>query len=279
MSNKNKKKSISRAKKLELLNAKKIELQKKLDKQKKEKFKQLNIRNLKVFGKTCNFLVPFVLCGCITVGAFKIFGGGFPFVTDKIEKYKLYDLDFDSKGYVSMNEEYTNFGILSVLDKNELVVYSPWKKTDNGYSRTKREYKVKTIKSLELFDAVLNEDYSYIKDNITDFEEEVQTSNEIDEESNNYIIQASLRMLDKTDFITFDETELKNIIITIVEIVLGLGIPSIIAWRRDFEYLYEIKYINEDYQEKIKPYKSIKAELNETNNKILSLSKKKGGRK
>lgn len=279
MSNKNKKKSISRAKKLELLNAKKIELQKKLDKQKKEKFKQFNIRNLKIFGKTCNFLVPFVLCGCITVGAIRFFGGGFPFVTDKIKKYKLHDLDFDSKGYVSMNEEYINFGILSELDKNKLVVYSPWEKTDNGYSRIKREYKVKTIKSLELFDAVLNEDYSYIEDNITDFKEEIQTSNNIDEESNNYIIQASLRMLDKTDLITFDETALKNIIITIVEIVLGLGIPSIIAWRRDFEYLYEIKYINEDYQEKIKPYKSIKAELNETNNKILSLSNKKGGRK
>ena len=51
-------------------------LDEKISEQKQENFKQLNIRNLKIFGNTCNFLAPFVISTGVTVGAFSLFGGG-----------------------------------------------------------------------------------------------------------------------------------------------------------------------------------------------------------
>lgn len=264
-------------KKLEEL---KEQLKKKLDEQRKEKFKQFNIRNLKFFGNTCNFLAPFVLSAGIAVGVFRLCGGGFPFHTDEIKKYRLYNLDFDTKGYVTMDDEYRTYGILDELKSNSLVVYSPWDEQNGQYIRFKREYNIGTLNSLDLYDAVLNEDYSYIEENVTDFKEEIQTTNRInEEESNDYIIQASLHMLDMEDTLVFSETDLKNIIITIIEVVLGLGVGSIIAWKRDFDYLWEIECINDEYKCTIKKLNSTKEKLEDTNQKILSLSKTKGGRK
>ena len=264
-------------KKLEELKA---DLEKELREQKKEKFEQFNIRNLKFLGHTCNFLAPFVLSAGITVGAFRLFGGGLPFHTDDITKYKTYNLDFDTKGYVTMDEEYrTNRWFDNAVPSNSLVIYSPWEEQNGLYIRFKREYNIGSLISLDLYDAVLNADYGYIEQNITDYKEEIQTSNHINEEEpNDYIFQASLHILDKDDTLVYSETDLKNIIITIIEVILGLGAGSLIAYFRDFEYLWEIESINDDYQWTIRRVNSTKEKLENTNQKILSLTKTKGGR-
>ena len=106
-------------------------------------------------------------------------GEGLTFHTDKITSYKLYDLDYETNGYVSMDESY-------IIDEdglppNELTIYTPWKYENNQYTRYKREYDIDTVDSLKLFNAVLKEDYSYIEKNIKDYEEEIQTVNVIDE--------------------------------------------------------------------------------------------------
>lgn len=271
--------AIARKEKIKKLEELKADLEKELREQKKEKFEQFNIRNLKFLGHTCNFLAPFVLSAGITVGVFRLFGGGFPFHTDDITKYRLYNLDFDTKGYVTMDDEYRIFGILDELKSNSLVVYSPWEGQDGQYIRFKREYKIGTLDTLDLYNAVLNEDYSYIEQNVTDYKEEIQTSNRINEdEPNDYIIQASLHMLDKEDTLIFSETDLNNIVITIIEVVLGLGVGSLIAWKRDFEYIWEMQHVNRDYNCTIKSLNSTKEKLEDTNQKILSLTKTKDGR-
>lgn len=268
-----------RREEIKRLEALKAKLEKKLEEQKKEKFKQFNIRNLKIVGNTCNFLAPFVLSAGITVGVFRLFGGGFPFHTDDITKYRLYNLDFDTKGYVTMDDEYRTFGILDELKSNSLVVYSPWEGQDDQYIRFKREYNIGTLDTLDLYNAVLNEDYSYIEQNVTDYKEEIQTSNRINkDEPNDYIIQASLHMLDKEDTLIFSETDLKNIVITIIEVILGVGAGSLIAYFRDFEYIWEMQHVNRDYKCTIKSLNSTKEKLEDTNQKILSLTKTKGGR-
>ena len=81
----------SQIKELQDLREKTIQLEKQIAEQRVENFKQLNIRNLKIFGNTCNFVAPFVITAGLTVGVFKMFGGGLPFHTDEITKYKLYD--------------------------------------------------------------------------------------------------------------------------------------------------------------------------------------------
>ncbi len=270
----------SQIKELQNLREKTIQLEKQIAEQRAENFKQLNIRNLKIFGNTCNFVAPFVITAGLTVGVFKMCGGGLPFHTDKITKYKLYDLDYQTNGYVTMDESYRTNGLFDDnLPSNELTIYTPWKCENSQYTRYKREYDIDKLNSLELFNAVLEEDYSYIEENLKDYKEEKQTVNSIDEtEKMDYFFEASLHMLDKNDTLKYNETDLKNIVITIVELILGLGIGGTIAYFRDFEYLWELKRTNNDYNYRIKAIKPMQEELALTNEKILSLSRTKKGK-
>lgn len=269
----------SQIKELQELREKAIQLEKRIAEQKVENFKQLNIRNLRVFGNTCNFIAPFVISAGLTVGAFRLFGGGLPFHSDEIVKYKAYSLDYKTNGYVTMDESYrTNRWFDDSLPSNELTIYTPWEFKDNQYMRYKREYDISKLNTLDLFDAVLEEDYAYITNNIKEYKEEIQVANSIEEtEGQDYFFEASLHMLDKEDVLKYNETDLKNTIITIIELVLGLGIGGAIAYFRDFEYLWELKDANNDYNYRIKAIKPMQEELVATNEKILSLSRKKGG--
>ena len=269
----------SQIKELQDLREKTIQLEKQIAEQKIENFKQLNIRNLRVFGNTCNFIAPFVISAGLTVGAFRLFGGGLPFHSDEIVKYKAYNLDYKTNGYVTMDESYrTNRWFDDSLPSNELTIYTPWEFKDNQYMRYKREYDISKLNTLDLFDAVLEEDYAYITNNIKEYKEEIQVANSIEEtEGQDYFFEASLHMLDKEDVLKYNETNLKNTIITIIELVLGLGIGGAIAYFRDFEYLWELKDANIDYHYRIKAIKPMQEELVATNEKILSLSRKKGG--
>ncbi|HCJ32573.1 MAG TPA: hypothetical protein DHV70_06785 [Firmicutes bacterium] len=269
----------SQIKELQDLREKAIQLEKQIAEQKIENFKQLNIRNLRVFGNTCNFIAPFVISAGLTVGAFRLFGGGLPFHSDEIVKYKAYNLDYKTNGYVTMDESYrTNRWFDDSLPSNELTIYTPWEFKDNQYMRYKREYDISKLNTLDLFDAVLEEDYAYITNNIKEYKEEIQVANSIEEtEGQDYFFEASLHMLDKEDVLKYNETNLKNTIITIIELVLGLGIGGAIAYFRDFEYLWELKDANIDYHYRIKAIKPMQEELVATNEKILSLSRKKGG--
>lgn len=257
----------------------KYDLELKIAERKREDFKQLNIRNLKVFTNTCNFLAPFVISAGVTVGAFSLCGGGFPFLSDEIIKYKTYNLDFETKGYVTMYEEYrTNRWFDESLPENSLTIYSPWEKKDNQYIRFKREYDIDSLITLDLYNAVLDEDYEYIAQNLKDYQEEKQVVSEIDSKiPNDYFFEASLHMLDKEDVLKYNETDLKNIEITIIELVLGLVLGGAVAYFRDYEYLYSLERINDSYRSKIEATKLMQQELYETNEKILSLTKSKGG--
>lgn len=265
---------------LQELKEKAVQLEEKIAKQRSENFKKFNIRNLKIFGNTCNFLMPFLISAGLTVGVFKIFNGGFPFYIDKTVKYKTYSLDYQTNGYVTMDESYrTDRWFDESLPSNKLIIYTPWELKDNQYMRYKREYDVSKLSTLDLFDAVLDEDYDYIKENIKDYNEEKQVVNSIEEtEGQDYFFEASLHLLDKEDILKYNETDLKNTIITIVELVLGLGIGGTVAYFRDFEYLYELRCANNVYSRGIRAIKAMKKELTETNEKILSLSRKKGGK-
>lgn len=213
------------------------------------------------------------------MGVFRLFGGGLPFHSDEIVKYKAYNLDYKTNGYVTMDESYrTNRWFDDSLPSNELTIYTPWEFKDNQYMRYKREYDISKLNTLDLFDAVLEEDYAYITNNIKEYKEEIQVANSIEEtEGQDYFFEASLHMLDKEDVLKYNETNLKNTIITIIELVLGLGIGGAIAYFRDFEYLWELKDANIDYHYRIKAIKPMQEELVATNEKILSLSRKKGG--
>lgn len=275
--NKSIQKKLDRITELKQLSEKALKIKKEMSKNRYNNFKEFNIRNLKFFGHTCNFVMPFVVSAGLVSGGFAIFGGGLPFRTDKITKYKLYNLDYNSKAYVLMNEEYkTDRFIDDELPSSSLVIYTPYELIDNEYVRYKRVYDLEYKVTLDLYNAIINEDYSFIENNLNDYKEEKQVINKINEEDNDIIVEANLHLFDKEDKLLFDESEIKNIIITIIEVILGIGIGGFATWLRDYEYFYEIKKINKKYHLKIKKNKSLKKELEKVNKRILKLSNKVG---
>ena len=267
-----------RIKELQELKKEAKRLDEKISEQKQENFKQLNIRNLKIFGNTCNFLVPFVISTGVTVGAFSLFGGGLPFYKDKVIKYKVYDLDYETNGSITMEESYrTNRWIEDGLASNELVIYTPWEYTDGQYVRYKREYNVDEIDTLDLFWAVLEKNYDYISEKIKDYKEEVQISDSLMTTlGEDWFIRASLHMLDEEDILDYNETNFKNMVITAIELIIGLCAGGVLVLSRNFDYLGEVEDANLDYQEYVEEIQKMQKKLTVTNQKILSLSKKVG---
>ena len=261
-------------KELKILKEKAIKLEKEIVNQKKENKKQLRIRNLKIFGNTCNFAIPFVISTSLTVGAFKLFGGGYPFHIDEIINHKEYSLEYKSNGYTIINESYTKEEVSS---QNELIVYTPWEYKDNKYVRYKREYNVGVLNSLNIFYIVLNEDYSYIEENIKLASEERQEVNNINKiENKDYFIEANIHFLDNTDILKYEETKLRNNIMTVVECMIGVVVGAITTAMRDYSYLCRVRQNNLEYHCNIVATKPMEEELELTNNKILLLSKKEG---
>ena len=267
-----------RIKELQELKEEAKRLDEKISEQKQENFKQLNIRNLKIFGNTCNFLVPFVISTGVTVGAFSLFGGGLPFYKDKVIKYKVYDLDYETNGSITMEESYrTNRWIDDGLASNELVIYTPWEYSDGQYVRYKREYNVDEIDTLDLFWAVLEKNYDYISEKIKDYKEEVQISDSLMTTlGEDWFVRASLHMLDEEDILDYNETNFKNMVITAIELIIGLCVGGVLVRFRNFDYLGRVEDANLDYQEYVEEIQKMQKKLTVTNQKILSLSKKVG---
>jgi hypothetical protein len=157
-------------------------------------------------------------------------------------------------------------------------MYTPWEYKDNQYVRYKREYDIDEININDLINAILDEDYVYIQEYIKEFKEEIQITNIVPEnESDDYFFDVSLHKFDRTDSLIYDETELRNIIVTIVDLVLGLGIGYAVAASRYFYLSDELSGVNQTYRQRIKSIDLLVKELNITNDKIHSLSLKNGG--
>lgn len=265
---------------LETLKAKVFELESTIKRQREENFKKFNIRNLKVFSNTCKFLAPFVISTGITVGTFWIFGGGLPFHLDEITKYKLYNMEYKKNGYVTMDNEYIQQRWFDdPLPLNRLVVYTPWELKEGQYIRFKMDYDIEELVTMDLYNAIANRDYNYISENLKNYKEEKQIINEIYlEEKNDYLFEAKLYVLDKDDVLKYHETDFKNTIITIIELVLGLGIGVLATYIRDYDFLYELAKVNENYKVNISLLKSMEKELADTKEKVLSLTKATGGK-
>lgn len=267
-------------KELQILKDTIIRLESDIKLQKKINFKQLNIRNLKVLANTCKFLTPFVISTGITVGTFWLFSGGLPFHLDEITTYKFYSMEMQQDGHLTMDNKYIQQRWFdNEFPFNSLVVYTPWKSMDGQYVRAKRDYDIDELTTLDLYNAIANRDYNYISENLKNYKEEKQIINEIYlEEKNDYLFEANLYVLDEKDILKYYETDFKNTVITIIELVLGLGIGGLAAYLRDYDFLYELKMINGNYNVNISLLKKMQKELADTEEKILSLTKAKGGK-
>lgn len=260
---------------LNRLNAQKKELAERIELERKEKAKGFHIRNLKVFRDTCNALVPYVVCAGISVGGLFLLKGGLPFHRDNINLAHYSVLTIEDQGENQILEtEYRRYGtIYEFPTVGEITIYSPWEEKDGLYTRYKRTYSI-SENHQEIIDAALKKDYKKLFEELGDYKEEIESSNHIKEGEDDYTIEGSIYYLNKEDLLTIPEDVAKNVIITIIELLITFGLGGLIAYNRDFEYTYAISEDLREYRTKVRVLKNDLAKLEETNNKVLTLTRR-----
>ena len=216
---------------------------------KKQLFKKTSLRNLKIFEETCYYILPYFTSFAIVAGASKINNNGFPFVKEELETKKMYTLDYKSNVSKTIDENYSNDSL-----SNHLIIYSPWEYNDGKYIRYKREYLLKKELLKDIYDAVVNEDYNYILENVPLKYETKEITNEVREEDWLGIYwDADISYQDQEDFIMIEESTkhffLKNLITILITFISGRGYNSI----RPYTYRETCQQINDEYYKTIAP--------------------------
>ena len=263
----------------------KEKLEARLPEARRKKNLGFHIRNLKIVRDTGRFLVPFVVCAGLAVGAGALFGAGLPFREDYAVKPKLSSFSIHTPGeYKNLEEEYVSFGFGDTVKDSSLTIYTPWEEETDGihsfeskpktYKREKRVYE-SAIASYEIVQALMRDDYDYILNSIKDYKIEVQTCNELHEEPV-FKVEGNIYILDKEDSIKIKEDPSTDAWVAVIEALLTLGIGGVIAYKRDYEYIWQIKKDCREYRSKYNQWKEDSEKLKEVNEQLLSLGR--GGR-
>lgn len=252
---------------IDLLIQYKKELEGKIIQQKKHNKKIKHTKNLKIFKSTCNLISPFIIISGLTIGIVKVCGGGYPFKKDQMNRYKRYNLSYETNGIKQLEEEYQNYNFFYQEPQNTLSVSTPWEENQN-YTRIKREYDVDTVNVLELWDALMNENIKYIDRNFTKYKEEIQNTNNL-LEKNHLDIKANIQVWDKQDILKYDESNLQNIIVTLSELFTTILLGGLVTKLRTFNYKNSIKNIKHKYT--VTSIEPLQKQLEETKSKILLL--------
>lgn len=237
-----------------------------------KKIKNACLKNLKIFGSVCNFMMPFVIISGITVSGVNYLGFGLPFIKDDIRKEKRYTLDYETNGNIESEEHYIFDS--PVLSDNELTIYSPWTLTeDNLYERTIKNFDVDyDTSSVSLYNAILNEDIERIEEIYPNYTLETETTNQISSINDDYIIDAHLDFLDSKDILTYKENSSTNIFVTFLELLICLGIPSFISYHRSFSLVDSIKNINKKNESQKEELRDLYEQLDQKQKRITNLS-------
>ena len=241
-----------------------------------KKIKNACLKNLKIFGSVCNFMMPFVIISGITVSGVNYCGFGFPFIKDDIKKLKKYTLDYETNGNIESEERYLMNNIFDspAISYNELTIYSPWTLTeDNLYERTIKNFDINSnTSSVSLYNAILNEDVERIEEIFPNYTLETETTNQISSINDDYIIDAHLDFLDSKDILTYTENSSTNNHVTFLELLICLGIPSFISYRRSFSLVDSIKNINKKYESQKEELRDLYEQLDQKQKRITNLS-------
>lgn len=241
-----------------------------------KKIKNACLKNLKIFGSICNFIMPFVITSGITVSGLNFFGFGLPFIKDDIRKEKRYTLNYETNGNIESEEHYSMNNIFDspVLSDNELTIYSPWTLTeDNLYERTIKTFDINSnTSSVSLYNAILNKDVERIEEIFPNYTLETETTNQISSINDDYIIDAHLDFLDSKDILTYKENSSTNNHVTFLELLICLGIPSFISYRRSFSLVDSIKNINKKYESQKEELRDLYEQLDQKQKRITNLS-------
>lgn len=264
-------------KEMKLLEKDILELQKKIEEQKKITFKEGCIKNLKIFGSICNFTAPLIVSSGVVIGCMYLISSSLPFVKDNEELGKRYSLDYETNGKIESYEHYDKYANCEFED-NELTISSPAiLNNDGSYERVIRYYDEDNLDSVELYNAILSNDMDYIDDNYTEFDEEEVVTDYLPSNADDYIMKANLDFYVSEDYILREESDFDNNLVTVMGIVGSLGFFAWLHHLRNFRLISSIEKFKENYKHEVDNLDYLNKELEEKSEKLLSLSK--GGNK
>lgn len=228
------------------------------------------IRNLKIFGSCCNFLSPYVICGGMTLGLFVGFDSGTPFVIDEFNKYKTYYLNYETDDLIEYQENYE----YNIDSKNILKITTPWTlNKDGNYERVIKDYNVKDNSDKILIDKLLAKDMKYIDEHYKSHELEKEITNKKLFETNDYIINANLTVMDKEDILSVKESETDNKNLAKTELFICLSTGTFAAFLRKFRLKKSINSINSEYKHYLDYLSKLEGNLANEKEKIKVLMK------
>lgn len=261
---------IKRNKEITRSNLRICELEKKLEKQKKFVRKSLMIRNLKIFGSCCNFISPYIICGGMTLVLSNALGSGNPFGIDEFDKYKTYYLNYETNDLIEYQENYE----YNIDPKNVLKITTPWTlNKDGNYERVIKDYNVKYNSDKTLIDKLLEKDIEYIDEHYKSKETKKEITNKKLFETNDYVINANLTVIDKEDILSVKESETDNRNVVKIELFICLSTGTLAAFLRKFRLKKSINSINSEYKHYLEYLYELEGNLANEKEKIRVLMK------
>lgn len=264
--NKNKKKELDNLKK------EKEDLINELQKIKKRNFSKRIKHALNALKYTFKYSYSYFIVTGAIVFSINVVGEGLPFKKDTITKYKYYGLEYSNGKIENYEEKYITRNLLDDALKNSLVVYTPWEKQGEEYIRYKREYNIDSTFDRSLIDNVIYENINKLEKIELKTEEKRSTNTKQD---GDYVIEANLELLDRSDKIIYIEEDIKNVIVTLLDLTASISLG---AFASHYFREYDLKKYLEDLK-KLKSKLNLELEepieelIKKTDEKILSLTK------
>ena len=183
-------------------------------------FSNLFKKSNKIFLETIKHTYLYLMFLFLIIFSSKLLGEGYPFVKDDITKYLIHELDYNETNYVELYSYDTLFNVFMTekyKDSDYIKIYEPWKLDKDIYSRVVKTYKFN--KDLNVIKLLKNKEYEDISEYLELKDSEVQKTNYVDENNNDYIIDVKyFELLDEC--IEVKENNLHNLLVTIIELSL-----------------------------------------------------------
>lgn len=268
-------KKINKAEKITILKNSIKELKKELFKVNIYNFSNLFKKSNKIFLETIKHTYLYLMFLFLIIFSSKLLGEGYPFIKDDITKYLIHELDYNETNYVELYSYDTLFNVFMTekyKDSDYIKIYEPWKLDKDIYSRVVKTYKFN--KDLNVIKLLNNKEYEDISEYLELKDSEVQKTNYVDENNNDYIIDVKyFELLDER--IEVKENNLHNLLVTIIELLIFsilVVIKKYLIYDENYsKYSLIIKDIIRNY-----PYidtSLLEDKINVNNKKLLKLKR------
>ena len=214
------------------------------------------VRNVKVFSKTIRRLTPYIISTAIASTGLYYLGFGKPFIRDEISVRKVYELEYQTPEIKKVGEKYDTKLISDYFSRSEFILYTPFTLTDDEmYTRHKITYKVKNIYALDIYDALMNDNYEYILENVVPVSDETEKVNMLSSYYvNDYYADVKLEAIDSNNVIKHKESVKTNIFITGFDMLTAFWMGLIFNKHKKKTFNDEIVDIYDEYNASLRNF-------------------------